>query len=110
MAAGTASQDWLDLIPKEAAQDGTVPLDLQPFLFAGDRVLIVGARRGLLTFIAARLVGSEGYVLGLEAKNDRLVTSRDVGAIVALRLGFRNMDFQPLELIRDRNEMARVNA
>lgn len=73
---------WLDGIPEDALASfaGTGnPFHLGPLL-PGERVVDVGSGAGLDSLIAARMVGAEGRVIGVDMTPDMLSRARSAAA------------------------------
>jgi arsenite methyltransferase len=65
------------------------PLSLRPPV-AGDRVVDLGSGGGFDCFVAARSVGRDGAVIGVDMTAEMLAKSRDTAA----QLGLRNVEFR----------------
>jgi len=59
----------------------------------GETVLDLGSGAGMEAFIAARLVGAEGRVIGVDMTPDMLRFSNDAAPTVAEKLGYSNVAF-----------------
>ncbi|MCJ7751273.1 MAG: methyltransferase domain-containing protein, partial [Armatimonadetes bacterium] len=59
----------------------------------GETVLDLGSGAGMEAFIAARLVGAEGRVIGLDMTPDMLRFATDAARTVAEKLGYSNVTF-----------------
>jgi|GEM_PF-57978 len=59
----------------------------------GERVLDLGSGAGMEAFIAARFVGPQGCVVGLDMTPDMLRFSNNASRVVADHLGYRNVNF-----------------
>src|SRR5260370_20431113 len=57
----------------------------------GERVVDLGSGGGMDSFLAARWVGSEGRVIGVDMTPEMLERSRSV----AERMGLKNLEFRP---------------
>jgi len=67
---------------------------LEAELAEGERVLDLGSGSGVECFIAARLVGPSGHVIGVDML-DAMISLADKGADgIAERLGYRNLEFR----------------
>lgn len=60
---------------------------------AGEAVLDLGSGAGMEAFIASRLVGPTGQVIGVDMTPDMLRFSSQASRTVAQRLGYRNVSF-----------------
>ena len=60
---------------------------------AGETVLDLGSGAGMEAFIASRLVGAKGQVIGVDMTPDVLRFASDASRTVAQRLGYRNVSF-----------------
>lgn len=76
------------------AEDVTQRLMVDAGVREGMRVLDIGCGRGDLTFLAARLVGEHGQVLGI----DREEAPIEVGRTRARELGLANVSFARVDL------------
>jgi SAM-dependent methyltransferase len=65
------------------------PFALRPLL-AGERIVDVGSGAGFDSFVAARLVGPEGSVVGIDMTPEMLAKSRATAAA----LGFEHVEFR----------------
>ncbi len=70
---------------------GSPVLDAQ--LRAGDTVLDLGCGTGVECFIAVRLVGPQGRVIGVDMLETMLERAEQGAADVAANLGYRNLEF-----------------
>ena len=83
----------VDALPDDAVASfaGVVcPFELRS-LHAGAHVVDVGSGAGMDTFLAAKTVGSEGRVVGVEMTPEMLTRAEGV----AKRLGLSNVEFRP---------------
>lgn len=60
----------------------------------GEAVVDLGCGRGVECFLAARAVGAEGHVIGVDMLDSMLGIARSGAAQVAINLGYENMEFQ----------------
>lgn len=63
-------------------------------LMPGESVLDLGSGGGIDCFIAARLVGSSGRVIGVDMTDDMLGRARAASEAVAENLGYSNVEFK----------------
>ena len=68
----------------------TLSADIQP----GETVLDLGSGAGIDVFLAAKAVGSEGYVIGVDMTPDMIARAQEN----ARRSGYKNVDFRHGEL------------
>ena len=71
---------------------GSPVLDAQPQ--SGQTVVDLGCGRGVECFLAARAVGPDGRVIGIDMLDPMLAIARAGAARVADNLGFKNMTFE----------------
>ncbi len=84
--------EWLDGIPEEAIERfaGTGnPFSLGP-IRPGERVVDIGSGAGIDSLIAAKMVGPEGRVIGIDMTPSMLERARDA----AESAGFDNVEFR----------------
>ncbi len=105
-AAATVREDILNPVGYPEAVSAHIPAAARrrsygcgsPVLAAalqeGERVLDLGCGPGLECFIAARLVGPEGRVLGVDMLPPMLAAAREGAAAVARTLGYDNLEFR----------------
>jgi len=67
---------------------------LEAELAKGECVVDLGSGSGVECFIAARLVGSDGRVIGVDMLDPMLAVARKGADAVAERLGYRNLEFR----------------
>lgn len=83
----------VDALPEEAVEafaGVACPFALRS-LRPGERVVDVGSGAGMDSFLAANLVGREGWVVGVEMTAEMLTRAQRV----AQRLGLANVEFRP---------------
>jgi 7,8-dihydro-6-hydroxymethylpterin dimethyltransferase len=71
---------------------GSPVLDARPQ--PGDRVVDLGCGRGIECYIASRLVGQEGRVIGVDMLDPMLEIAREGAATVSRNLGYENLEFR----------------
>ena len=86
--------EYLDVIPTEILERDYGCGDPTPYLRAGETVLDLGSGGGKVCYIAAQIVGPEGYVIGVDCNQEMLALARRHQAAVAERLGYSNIDFR----------------
>lgn len=101
------SLDDLDFIPQEILERDYGCGDPTAYLRSGDTVLDLGSGGGKVCYIASRLVGPEGHVIGVDCNAEMLDLARRHRDTVAERLGYSNVEFrcgliQDLQLDLDR--------
>lgn len=67
---------------------------LEAELAEGECVLDLGSGSGVECFIAARLVGRDGRVIGVDMLDPMLAMARKGAEVVADRLGYQNLEFR----------------
>ncbi len=85
---------YLDVIPAEILERDYGCGDPTPYLRPGETVLDLGAGGGKVCYIAAQIVGPDGYVIGVDCNQEMLALARRHQAAVAQRLGYANIDFR----------------
>ncbi len=85
---------YLDVIPAEILERDYGCGDPTPYLRPGETVLDLGAGGGKVCYIAAQIVGPDGYVIGVDCNQEMLALARRHQAAVAQRLGYSNVDFR----------------
>jgi ubiquinone/menaquinone biosynthesis C-methylase UbiE len=86
----------LDFIPersREVSYGCGAPV-LQANLKEGERVLDLGCGAGIDCFIAARIVGKCGSVVGVDMTEEMLVKARESAPEVSASLGYANVEFK----------------
>jgi MoaA/NifB/PqqE/SkfB family radical SAM enzyme/SAM-dependent methyltransferase len=90
-------QRYLSHIPEEVVARSygcgspVFAADLKP----GETLLDLGSGAGLECFIASRLLGPDGRVVGIDMTRDMLHFANDMKAEVVDQLGYDNVHFQP---------------
>jgi SAM-dependent methyltransferase len=82
------------VIPAELLERDYGCGDPTPYLRPGETVLDLGAGGGKVCYIAAQIVGPDGYVIGVDCNQEMLALARRHQATVAQRLGYSNVDFR----------------
>ena len=85
---------YLDMIPAEVLERDYGCGDPTPYLRPGETALDLGSGGGKVCYIAAQVVGPEGYVIGVDCNQEMLALARRHQATVAQRLGYSNIDFR----------------
>ncbi|MBI1312020.1 methyltransferase domain-containing protein [bacterium] len=88
------SLDDLDFIPHEILERDYGCGDPTAYLRRGDTVLDLGSGGGKVCYIASRLVGPEGRVIGVDCNAEMLDLARRHRETVAERLGYANVEFR----------------
>jgi len=86
--------ELLAAIPKEVLKRDYGCGDPTRYLRPGERVLDLGSGAGKTCFIASRVVGPSGYVMGVDMNEDMLAVARRNAPDVARRLRFANVEFR----------------
>ncbi len=84
----------LEVLPQEIVERDYGCGDPTPFLRPGEVVLDLGCGAGKVCYLAAQIVGSEGWVLGVDMNSEMLALARKYREEVGKRLGYRNVDFR----------------
>ena len=85
---------YLQVIPDEIIERDYGCGDPSKHLQSGDHVLDLGSGGGKICYIAAQVVGPEGYVVGVDINDQMLNLARKYQDEVAERIGYRNTDFR----------------
>ncbi len=105
-AVGDTKEDILNPVCYEAAVINHIPPQfrlrgygcgspvLDAEIVAGETILDLGCGSGVECFIAARLTGRTGSVIGVDMLEPMLALARRGGAAVAQNLGYDNLDFR----------------
>jgi len=86
----------IDHIPREFRFRGygcgspVLDAEIQP----GETVVDLGSGRGIECFIAARLTGRQGRVLGIDMLEDMLAIANSTATAVSRNLGYANLEFR----------------
>jgi len=67
---------------------------LEAHLQKGEVMLDLGSGRGIECFIASKLVGENGQVIGVDMLDSMLTVARAGAALVAQNLGYHNLSFE----------------
>ena len=88
-------EEWADHIPNEAFSFsyGCGSPVLKSQIRKGEHVVDLGSGVGIDCFVAARLVGANGRVSGIDMTDEMLDKARHYARIVGDRLGYHNIDF-----------------
>jgi arsenite methyltransferase len=90
----TYDPKYLHVIPAEILERDYGCGDPTPYLRPGETVLDLGSGGGKVCYIAAQIVGPDGYVIGVDCNQEMLALARRHQALVAQRLGYANVDFR----------------
>ncbi|MEQ9409417.1 MAG: methyltransferase domain-containing protein [Fuerstiella sp.] len=85
---------YLEIIPQEIIERDYGCGDPSAHLQPGDRVLDLGSGGGKICYIAAQVVGPEGYVVGVDINDRMLSLARQYQGEVAEKIGYQNTDFR----------------
>jgi SAM-dependent methyltransferase len=85
---------YLEAIPPEIIERDYGCGDPSKYLQPGDHVLDLGSGGGKICYIASQVVGTDGYVVGVDINDDMLNLARKYQDEVAGRIGYRNTDFR----------------
>ena len=84
----------LDVIPRELLQRDYGCGDPSKHVAPGERVLDLGSGGGKICYIAAQVVGAEGYVIGVDRNDDMLQLARRYQQPIGQQLGYHNTEFR----------------
>lgn len=84
----------LEHIPQEVIEKDYGCGDPSRHLKQGETVLDLGSGAGKICFIAARVVGPSGRVIGVDMTDEMLEVARRNAPVVAERLGYANVTFR----------------
>ncbi len=84
----------LEVIPQEVLERDYGCGDPARYLCPGETVLDLGSGAGKVCFIASRVVGPSGRVVGVDMNDDMLTVARRNAPEVAQRLGYANVTFR----------------
>ncbi|MCI0457332.1 MAG: methyltransferase domain-containing protein [Gemmataceae bacterium] len=85
---------YLEVIPAEILERDYGCGNPTPWLHPKESVLDLGSGSGKVCFIAAQVVGPDGYVIGVDCNAEMLALARHHQGTVAHRLGYSNVDFR----------------
>ncbi|MFO0958392.1 MAG: methyltransferase domain-containing protein [Isosphaeraceae bacterium] len=85
---------WLDRIPPDIQRRDHGCGDPTRFLKEGDRVLDLGSGSGKGAYVAAQVVGPDGWVIGIDSHREMLALSRKHLDRFADQVGYSNLDFR----------------
>ncbi|MCI0460110.1 MAG: methyltransferase domain-containing protein [Gemmataceae bacterium] len=85
---------YLEVIPAEILERDYGCGDPTPWLHPKETVLDLGTGSGKVCFIAAQIVGPDGYIIGVDCNAEMLALARYHQGTVAHRLGYSNVDFR----------------
>src|SRR5438067_13936480 len=86
--------EYLKVIPKEVIERDYGCGDPSKYLREGETVLDLGSGTGKICFIAAKLVGPKGKVVGVDMTDEMLEVARRNAPIVAERVGYTNVEIR----------------
>ena len=85
---------YLSAVPEEIKERDYGCGDPSQFVRAGDAVLDLGAGGGKLCYVAAQIVGPEGFVVGVDANDEMLALAEKYRREVGDRIGYHNVEFR----------------
>ena len=86
--------ELLKLLPQEILDKDYGCGDPSAYVQQGDTVLDLGSGGGKICYMAARLVGPEGRVIGVDMNDDMLALARKYQQEMAQRLGGQRVEFK----------------
>src|SRR6266542_2901545 len=86
--------EYLSIIPQEVIERDYGCGNPSRYLKPGETVLDLGSGTGKICFIAAKIVGAAGYVIGIDMTDEMLAVARRNAPTVAERLGYTNVEFR----------------
>jgi arsenite methyltransferase len=86
--------ELLEHIPPEVLERDYGCGDPSRYIATGETVLDLGSGTGKICFIAARVVGPGGKVIGIDMTDEMLEVARRNAPLVAERLGYANVEFR----------------
>ena len=86
--------ELLSAVPQEVLDRDYGCGDPSRYLKAGETVLDLGSGAGKICFIASRVVGATGSVIGVDMNDDMLALARRNAPEVARRTGLANVEFR----------------
>ena len=102
----TYDSKYLEIIPREVLDRDYGCGDPSQYVCEGETVLDLGSGGGKICFIASQVVGSSGWVIGVDMNDEMLALARKANSDVSKRLGYANVEFrkgkiQDLRIDRD---------
>ncbi len=85
---------YLKVIPAEIIERDYGCGDPSKHLERGDHVLDLGSGGGKICYIAAQVVGPEGYVVGVDINDEMLSLAKQYQTEVSNSIGYHNTDFR----------------
>src|SRR4029077_13121427 len=86
--------EYLRVIPQEVIERDYGCGDPSRYLREGEVVVDLGSGGGKICFIAAKIVGPSGKVIGVDMTDEMLEVARRNAPIVAACIGYANLDFR----------------
>jgi len=86
--------DLLAHIPQEVIERDYGCGNPSRYLKPGEKVLDLGSGAGKICFIASKIVGPTGHVIGIDMTDEMLAVARCNAPTVAERLGYTNVEFR----------------
>ncbi len=85
---------YLSAIPDKIRERDYGCGDPSQFVRAGDTVLDLGSGGGKICYIAAQIVGPEGFVIGVDANDEMLTLAEEHRREIGNRIGYHNVEFR----------------
>lgn len=87
-------RELLKLLPKEIIERDYGCGDPSRYAIEGDTILDLGSGGGKICYMAAQIVGNDGYVIGVDMTDDMLALARSHQQGMAEKLGSDRVDFR----------------
>jgi len=85
---------YLSVIPDEIKERDYGCGDPSRFVREGDAVLDLGSGGGKVCYIAAQIVGPEGFVIGVDVNDEMLMLAEKYRRQIGDEIGYRNVEFR----------------
>ncbi len=85
---------YLSVIPDEIKERDYGCGDPSQFVREGDTVLDLGSGAGKICYIAAQIVGPEGFVIGVDANDEMLALAEKYRRQIGDRIGYHSVEFR----------------
>ncbi|MCA1607279.1 MAG: methyltransferase domain-containing protein, partial [Acidobacteria bacterium] len=85
---------YLNVVPDEIKERDYGCGDPSQFVREGDTVLDLGSGGGKICYIAAQVVGPEGFVIGVDANDEMLALAEKYRQQIGDEIGYHNVEFR----------------